>query len=79
LKAQKPTKVEGPYTLEIALYQTDKRKRDIDNQVKAISDLLVEHQLLDDDSFCTDLIVRRFPGETQRAEVIVRQSEREAA
>jgi len=81
LVAARPVKVAGPYTLEITLFQSDKRKRDIDNVVKPISDLLVEHQLVEDDSLCTRLVVQRIPSDTQWAEVTVKaqQAERNAA
>lgn len=80
LKSARPSKVAGAYTLEITLFQSDKRKRDLDNTVKAISDLLVTHQLVEDDSLCTRLVVQRVPSDTQWAEVTVRaQQERAAA
>jgi crossover junction endodeoxyribonuclease RusA len=76
LVAARPVKVAGPYTLEITLFQSDKRKRDIDNVVKPISDLLVEHQLVEDDSLCTRLVVQRIPSDTQWAEVTVRPTDK---
>jgi len=81
VRAARPVKVAGPYTLEITLFQSDRRKRDIDNVVKPISDLLVEHQLVEDDSLCTRLVVQRIPSDTQWAEVTVKaqQAERNAA
>lgn len=42
----------GPYALAIALKRPDKRRRDLGNLEKAISDLLVEHGVIKDDSLC---------------------------
>jgi crossover junction endodeoxyribonuclease RusA len=75
VKAARPVKVAGPYTLEITLFQSDKRKRDIDNIIKPISDLLVEHQLVEDDSLCQRLVVNRIPSDTQWAEVKVHSTD----
>jgi len=53
LVAQKPGKVDGTYSLSVALSPPDKRKRDLDNfSTKAISDLLVAHGVVTDDSLC---------------------------
>lgn len=80
VKLAKPSPLKGAYTLEITLFQSQKRKRDIDNVVKPISDLLVEHQLVEDDSLCTRLVVQRIPSDTQWAEVTVKaQQERAVA
>jgi crossover junction endodeoxyribonuclease RusA len=49
--------IKGDYVLDIALFQADARRRDIDNGIKAISDLLVAHGLVEDDSKCIDLYV----------------------
>jgi crossover junction endodeoxyribonuclease RusA len=51
--------ITGPYVLQIDLFQSDARRRDIDNGIKAISDLLVAHGLVEDDSLCMDLKVSR--------------------
>lgn len=50
LNAQHPGKVSGPYELRISLGRPDRRRRDLDNIVKAISDLLVSHGVVSDDS-----------------------------
>lgn len=50
LNAQNPGKVSGPYELRIVLGRPDRRRRDLDNTVKAISDLLVTHGVIGDDS-----------------------------
>lgn len=40
----------GHYSISVYICPRDKRKRDVDNHLKAISDLLVEHRLVEDDS-----------------------------
>ena len=49
---------EGAYRLDITLQRPDKRKRDLDNLVKAISDLLVKQGVTPDDSEMVSLTVR---------------------
>jgi Holliday junction resolvase RusA-like endonuclease len=51
LKAQCPGQVEGAVEVSIALGRPDNRKRDLDNAAgKAVLDLLVAHQVIEDDS-----------------------------
>lgn len=50
LASQRPGRVRGYYMLSLSLSRPDKRRRDLDNAVKAISDLLVTHGVVDDDS-----------------------------
>lgn len=45
----------GPYSISIALRPPDKRARDIGNLEKAVSDLLVAHGVVKDDSLCRRL------------------------
>lgn len=47
IKQQRPRAIEGPVTIEYAF--ANGRKADIDNLPKAVSDLLVKHQLISDD------------------------------
>jgi Holliday junction resolvase RusA-like endonuclease len=60
LKAQKQTPLHGWYTMRLCLYEADKRKRDPGNMEKCISDLLVEHGLVEDDSLCVSVAIERF-------------------
>lgn len=46
------SRVSGPYALHISAGRPDRRKRDIDNIIKPISDALVKGGLVDDDSDC---------------------------
>lgn len=56
VSAQRPEPVPGHIAVTYRIpWPTDKRRRDIGNLEKAISDLLVKHQLIDDDSKIVDL------------------------
>lgn len=55
LKEQKPAKVDGPYCLWLYCERPDKRRRDLANLEKAVSDLLVSHGVVGDDSECAEL------------------------
>lgn len=43
-----------PYSIEYAVGRPDKRKRDVANLEKALSDLLVSMDVIEDDSFIND-------------------------
>lgn len=45
-------KVHGQYALTIAMGKPDRRRRDLDNSLKALSDLLVASGVVEDDSLC---------------------------
>lgn len=45
----------GPYSIQIALESPDKRHRDLGNFEKAVSDFLVMHSIVKDDSYCRRL------------------------
>jgi crossover junction endodeoxyribonuclease RusA len=81
LRAAKPKRLEGPFIFEMNLYTADQRRRDVDNTIKPILDLLVEHQLIEDDSKCVELHVRKVRSDTAYAEIKVRSAieERKAA
>lgn len=49
----------GPYHISIALKRPDMRRRDIGNLEKAVSDLLVSHGVIQDDSLCQRLFKTR--------------------
>jgi len=49
LKAQNPQKMKGPVRVRIIAVRPDKRRRDIDNITKAINDLLVAFEVIEDD------------------------------
>lgn len=56
---QRPGAVFGRYKLSIQAVRPDRRKRDLDNLLKATSDLLVSVGVIEDDSDC-DMIVARW-------------------
>lgn len=74
IKEQKPDPIKGFYSLTLILNEKDNRRRDPDNFVKSVSDLLVTHQLIEDDSLCSSLTVERFKASQASCEVIVRPS-----
>jgi len=47
----------GPYSISIALKRPDMRRRDIGNLEKGISDLLVSHGVIKDDSLCERMTI----------------------
>lgn len=55
LKEQKPGKIEGDYILWAYCERADKRRRDLGNLEKAMSDLLVTHGVVSDDSLCVEI------------------------
>lgn len=50
LKRQRPPKVTGRYSITVHVERKDKRRRDLGNLHKGISDLLVMHGVIEDDS-----------------------------
>jgi crossover junction endodeoxyribonuclease RusA len=52
IKEQRPRKVKGDYVLWIWAQRPDGRRRDLGNLEKPISDLLVAHGIVGDDSQC---------------------------
>lgn len=50
LNAQKPGCITGDYRIRLTLGRPDRRRRDQENFIKAVSDLLVEHGVIEDDS-----------------------------
>jgi crossover junction endodeoxyribonuclease RusA len=55
LKEQKPKSVSGDYRLWIWAERPDNRRRDLGNLEKPLSDLLVAHGVVSDDSQCVAL------------------------
>ena len=50
LNLQKPKRMAGLVRLSIRAVKPDRRRRDLGNLEKAVSDLLVAHRVIDDDS-----------------------------
>jgi len=74
LMLQKPLPVRGFYRLYVTLIENDNRRRDPDNFVKAVSDLLVSHRVIEDDCLCTCLTVERYKSEKQGCLVSIHES-----
>jgi len=51
-------RVAGPFAVQIDLVRPDKRRRDLDNTIKVILDLLKNLHVTDDDSECQELRAR---------------------
>lgn len=45
-------RISGPYKLSVSIVRPDRRRRDIDNTIKPISDLLMHIGAIEDDSNC---------------------------
>lgn len=51
--------VSGPYSMVITLDRTKVRKNsDISNRIKAVEDMCVTHQIVEDDHLCQELTIR---------------------
>lgn len=73
LKSQRPGKVTGRYALTILLEQKDGRRRDIGNLEKCVSDLLVEHGVVEDDALAASIFLAW--SDVNGCQVIVRQAD----
>ena len=64
--------IKGDVSLFIRAYPPDKRKRDIDNILKPLLDVLTTAGIYKDDSQVTDLRIQKFnPSKPGRVEVMV--------
>lgn len=70
VRRQNPTKIEGPYEIDIMLQRKDKRRRDLGNYEKSVSDLLVTCGVVEDD--CLAQRVTLFWGPVEGCKVTVR-------
>lgn len=61
----------GPYSLSIALKRPDRRRRDLGNLEKCLSDFLVAHGVVKDDSLCERLTLQWDDGLPAECVVIV--------
>ena len=80
IAAQKPGRINGPYTLSIAAQRhwRSKRARDIDNIVKPLSDSLVKAGVVEDDSLAESVSARWDDDLGGKAVVIIIQEANEA-
>lgn len=51
-------RVSGPYKLTVSVSRPDRRRRDLDNLLKPLSDLLMHIGAIDDDSNCEMICAR---------------------
>lgn len=77
IRAAKPTRLYGQFSLQMTLYTADEKRRDVDNTVKPVLDLLVAHDLIEDDAKCVELHVRKVRSATAYAEITVRPAAEE--
>lgn len=71
IKAAKLSKVDGDYAfrMEVPL------GADIDNRIKAALDIFVQHELTDDDKYCTSLAVdKRASVPAQTCRIVIRKA-----
>jgi len=61
--------IEGSVLMEVKMYPPDRRKRDLDNHMKALQDAIVKAGLLEDDSLINQLFIYR--GEVVKGGLIV--------
>lgn len=54
----KGKKIDGPYTMVLEAVRPDKRRRDLGNLEKAVSDILQEAKLIDGDHLCEEMTLR---------------------
>lgn len=65
----------GPYSLSIALKRPDKRRRDLGNIEKVVSDLLVAHGVVKDDCLAERILLTWDAGLKADCVVLVQQCE----
>lgn len=65
--------------LNIMLYRPDKRKRDLDNYLKALLDFLVTTKVIDDDSCINWISIRWSEGKTEGGASVVQIRSYEAS
>lgn len=66
--------LKGRISAEYAItFPEDKRKRDLENYVKAISDLLVEHKIIVDDSYIDRMLLTRDKGNVPGVHITLKE------
>ena len=74
VKQAKQKPINGWYRISMTLHESENRRRDIDNFFKGVSDLLVAHKLIDDDCFCTDIVITRVRSDVKKCVVTIAPS-----
>lgn len=72
IKAQRPPKVTGAYTIEIALMRWRAGRIDVANYEKAVSDLLVAVGVLEDDSLAESVLMTWSGSDPAMAEITIK-------
>ena len=68
--------LKGPISVFVRAYPPDKRKRDIDNILKPVLDVLTTAGIYKDDSQVADLRIQKFePSKPGRVEIMVSSNE----
>lgn len=63
LQEQRPGRIAGPYEIEVQVARPHgKRRADLDNKIKGVSDLLVKHRVLVDDSLAEKITLSWLPA-----------------
>jgi len=71
IKAQaRGARIDGGYIIDVAFQRPDRRRRDLDNLLKALSDALVDAEVLADDSDAQEIHLC-WRGEGRACEVIL--------
>lgn len=74
IKRQRPAAVPGRY--DLAIYIPAAMRGDADNRIKAVSDILVKHRLIDDDAKARRVVIERCEDITAgKCRVIVQPAE----
>lgn len=71
--SQHPVGLTGPYKLSIQAMRPDRRRRDIDNLIKPISDLLQSVGVIEDDSDC-EMVTARWVTNGEPLHVLVEKA-----
>jgi crossover junction endodeoxyribonuclease RusA len=58
IRGQTSNKILGKFTIEFEATRPDKRRRDIDNLIKPLMDVIVQAGLVEDDSLCEMLSIK---------------------
>ena len=64
----------GPYCLHIAVRKPDKRRRDLGNIEKAVSDLLVAHGVVKDDCLAQSITLQWDAGMQEECVVLIQEA-----
>lgn len=75
VRAQKEPTVLGAYSAHIMVNRPDNRRRDLDNLLKPISDVLVSAGIVEDDALCQSLKIEWVKGQSCPVKVFIISTE----